>query len=339
MKQSNLSAKEFEYRRTLLKIILLIIIIVGSIFSVHNWTVGLSTLAIAEFVAVCLALGILSIHKTTTNINFWSASFLILLYSIIVFGVYSSLFVASLYSWLFLIPVLSYLLLGLKIGTILTATFVSSGILVLYFTHTHNNTSAPFISTLNISFTMAAIWGLSYTYEYKRASMVKQLQDAAALDPLTKLYNRLNLESFFSTLCKNCKNRDDKVAVLLLDLDHFKKVNDRYGHITGDKVLQEVAIRIKRLSSKNDRAFRLGGEEFCLLIPNTSNQLTGKTAEDLRKAIKADMHIDGHTLNVMVSIGVAHWTDDGTTLTHVLKVADERLYKAKSLGRNIVVAT
>lgn len=337
MKQPYLWEQEFEYRRTLLKVLLLIIIAVGCIFAIHNWLVGLYTLAITEIVTVCFAVVILCIHKTTKNINFWAASFLAVLYLIIIFGIYSTLFSASLYAWLFIIPVLSYLLLGLKLGSIMTAIFTSAGLTVFYITHVTNNADIPFISILNISFCIIAIWSLSYTYEYKRASMNKKLQDVAALDPLTNLNNRLNLEAVFSSLCKQSGADKNGLAMLLLDLDYFKKINDKYGHAIGDKVLKEVAIRLTDIIDVDDWAFRLGGEEFCLLVNHSNTTQTTQVAEILRENIMADMEIDTHILNVKVSIGVAHWPNDGSNLAEIYQIADKRLYKAKRLGRNIVV--
>lgn len=171
MRQANLWATEFEYRRTLLKVLLLIIVVVGAIFTIHNWSVGLYILAIVEFATICFAMDVLSIHKTSKNIHFWASAFLATLYLVILFGVYASKFSASLYSWLFIIPVLSYLLLGTKRGNIFSAVFVSLGIAVLYAKHINSDGAVPFIAILNVLFCILAIWGLSYTYESKRASI------------------------------------------------------------------------------------------------------------------------------------------------------------------------
>ena len=128
------------------------------------------------------------------------------------------------------------------------------------------------------------------------------------------------------------------MSIALLDVDHFKKVNDQYGHFIGDAVLKEIARRLTSSLEAEMSAARFGGEEFCMLIPNTSLQQAEQIAERLRIAIDKITTVDDNKLNISISIGVARWPDDGSQLSQVYKAADERLYKAKELGRNKVVS-
>ncbi|GGP63590.1 GGDEF domain-containing protein [Shewanella algicola] len=334
----NLWATELEYRRTVLKAVLIVIIIAGSIFVVNNWFSGFQIYAMVELAVVFLCIGILAIHKRTTNLTLWCCIFLFALYTVILIGIYSASFNSGLFTWLFIIPVLSYLLLGIRLGTIYTSVYMVAGIAVLMYDLIYNIADIYPITIANIVLCLAAIWALSYSYEYKRAEAVERLQQMASLDPLTGLNNRLLLDSIFEMLCQSLTQEQSSVSMLLLDLDHFKKINDEFGHDVGDKVLVEVSTIISDMRRRNDWAFRFGGEEFCMLIPNTNMRQAEKIAERLRLAIDKITVIDGCPLNITISIGVARWPDDGSHLPQIYKAADERLYKAKAQGRNQVIS-
>ncbi|GGQ20436.1 GGDEF domain-containing protein [Shewanella litoralis] len=335
---ANLWASELEYRRTVLKAVLIVIIIAGSLFVVNNWFSGFQIYAMVELAVVFLCIGILAIHKRTTNLTLWCCIFLFALYTVILIGIYSASFNSGLFTWLFIIPVLSYLLLGIKLGTLYTSVYMTAGIAILTYALIYNLADIYPITIANILLCLVAIWALSYSYEYKRAEAVERLQKMASIDPLTGLNNRLLLDSIFEMLCQSLTEKQSSVSMLLLDLDHFKKINDQFGHDVGDKVLVEVSTIISDMRRRNDWAFRFGGEEFCMLIPNTSQQQAEKIAERLRLAIDNITVIDGCPLSITISVGVARWPDDGSHLPQIYKAADERLYTAKAQGRNKVIS-
>lgn len=338
MSKSHLWAKELEYRRTVLNVVLRVIIFSGSVFVINNWFKGLKVLALIELAVVLLSIGILCIHRKTPHLTFWASVFLFSVYAVILVGIYLVPFMAALYTWLFLIPVLSYLLLGIALGNVFTSVFVVAGVAILFNDQFSASPAMPPISVANIGLCLSAIWALSYTYEYKRAAVVKRLQQMAAIDPLTGLNNRLLLESIFDMLCESLPEKRKSVSMLLIDLDHFKTVNDKYGHDVGDKVLINVSSLINDVRRRNDWAFRLGGEEFCMLIPDTSECQGIQIAERIRSAIEKTIPIDGVAINITVTIGVSHWPADGKTLNQLYKVADNRLYEGKKNGRNKVIA-
>ena len=338
MTTSKLWGSELEYRRTVLKVVLVVIIVAGLIFTVNNWIAGYPLFAAVEFSVVLLSGGILAIHKKTPHFTLWASIFLLSLYSVILIGLYLSSFNSALYCWLFIIPVLSYLLFGTRLGSIYTSVYSFIGILTLVYAQLINNPDVHVISIINISLPLIAIWALSFTYEHKRAATVKRLQQMAAVDPLTGLNNRLLLSSIFKMLCESLPEQKKSVSMLLIDLDHFKKVNDQFGHDIGDKVLIEVSRILNNMRRRNDWAFRFGGEEFCLLIPDTSLSQAQKVAERLRLAIENDLVVIECTQSISVSIGIARWPEDGENLAEIYKVADRRLYEAKAQGRNTVVS-
>ncbi|MEP2603406.1 MAG: diguanylate cyclase [Paraglaciecola sp.] len=337
MATSKLWGNELEFRRTVLRVVLLVIIVAGVTFTINNWVVGHKILAIVELLVVILSFIILAIHRKTPNLTLWSSVFLCALYTVILFGIFSVSFTSALYSWLFIVPVLSYLLLGTKLGSLYSVFYVSLGCGILTYRHIMQHSDIPTIAIINIGLTLIAIWALSYTYEQKRAAMVKRLQEMASLDPLTGLNNRLLLSSIFDMLCLSLPEQQKSVSMILVDLDHFKKVNDEFGHSVGDAVLIEVSRIINSMRRRNDWAFRFGGEEFCLLIPDVTPSQANSIAERLRYAVQHTLNAEGFTANLTASLGIAHWPDNGKELSEIYKVADERLYQAKEQGRNQII--
>lgn len=172
--------------------------------------------------------------------------------------------------------------------------------------------------------------------------LAMRLYEAATRDPLTRAHNRRAFLERLSAEISYAARHKEKLALLLVDVDYFKSVNDSYGHDVGDEVLREVA-RIIGGSLRNEDVFaRWGGEEFVILARGLSTKNGRKLGERVRTAFeKAVMAIQGHRFRVTVSIGVAELTEckrDERTGDALLRLADERLYAAKQAGRNRVVA-
>jgi two-component system cell cycle response regulator len=163
----------------------------------------------------------------------------------------------------------------------------------------------------------------------------------ALTDELTGLYNRRYVFAHLNELLARMPEGAIETAVMLFDIDHFKQVNDRHGHPAGDQVLRELAGRALRQVRSVDLVGRLGGEEFIVVMPETSLAGAAIVAERVRAAVAEDLFIlpdEGKKLPVTISIGVAV-TGQGTDgLEDLLKRADDALYDAKNAGRNRVVA-
>jgi two-component system cell cycle response regulator len=167
-----------------------------------------------------------------------------------------------------------------------------------------------------------------------------QSLELAITDQLTGLYNRRFLFSQLSPLVQRAQCGGDVVSVMALDIDHFKRCNDTYGHDVGDAVLQEFAARVASNVRPMDFACRLGGEEFVVILPRTAGDVACLAAERLRRCICASpFHAPGLAmpLDVTVSIGVASTEAGEDTAETLLKRADEALYEAKRAGRNRVM--
>lgn len=152
----------------------------------------------------------------------------------------------------------------------------------------------------------------------------------AQTDPLTGLQNRRGLALALAGL----QARQCPFAALAVDIDHFKRVNDTYGHDVGDLVLCTLATVLNSASRPEDLAFRNGGEEFLLLLPDASKEEAIVVAERLRVQVEATEMPHGD--NITISLGVAHWPSDHNQVDEVLKLSDQALYEAKRTGRNKV---
>ncbi len=157
----------------------------------------------------------------------------------------------------------------------------------------------------------------------------------ALYDALTDLPNRSLAMDRLQRDIRQTRDSGRRVAVLFLDLDDFKKVNDSLGHDTGDRLLVEVAARLKRNLRDGDTVGRLGGDEFILLLPGLrSADEAGAMAEKLLDELARPFRIEGRDLQISVSIGIALCPDDGQNATELLRKADVAMYQAKADGRN-----
>jgi diguanylate cyclase (GGDEF)-like protein len=169
--------------------------------------------------------------------------------------------------------------------------------------------------------------------------MTLELRQLATTDFLTGLANRREfMAKVGDELARLQRAPGLRAAVLMLDLDHFKNVNDRHGHAAGDAVLQHFALRVSAELRKNDVAGRVGGEEFAILLPGADLVSAQALAERLRTRLREGaLNWQGHTITVTVSIGMAALDERDQTADAVLVRADQALYHAKAAGRDQVV--
>jgi two-component system cell cycle response regulator len=169
---------------------------------------------------------------------------------------------------------------------------------------------------------------------------VQQSIELALFDPLTGLNNRRFLENHLATMLDNARVRRTPLTLMILDIDHFKRVNDTYGHDCGDEVLKSFADRLRGIIRGGDLLCRLGGEEFVIVMPNVEIGAAARIAERARQAIEQELFVvdvGGRAIPVTTSIGVAERGPDDDT-SSLFRRADRALYRAKSEGRNRVSA-
>jgi len=162
------------------------------------------------------------------------------------------------------------------------------------------------------------------------------IRELADIDPLTQLSNRRRLESDMETEWDRSRRYGRPMSFVMLDLDHFKMLNDEYGHLVGDTVLRAAATAVNGVLRSSDTAYRYGGEEIALILRETGPDDAAIVAERLRAAV-ASLTVDGTAATVTASLGVASASDDMAHQTELVSFADAALYDAKSGGRNRVM--
>ncbi len=168
--------------------------------------------------------------------------------------------------------------------------------------------------------------------------VLAELREQAMTDPLTGLYNRRYFSDALNRELAKANRTGSPVSVIFMDLDLFKKVNDTWGHAAGDAVLKAIGALIRKGVRGSDIAARHGGEEFAMLMPQTSGAVVVQRAEALRREIESmEVPYDGENLRVSASFGVAEGGAHTGSPADLMKAVDEALYAAKAAGRNQVV--
>jgi diguanylate cyclase (GGDEF)-like protein len=170
--------------------------------------------------------------------------------------------------------------------------------------------------------------------------LAHQLYESSVRDPLTRAHNRRYLVERLASEIAYARRHGTRLALILFDLDHFKRVNDTHGHLAGDDVLRDVTAMVSRLIRAEDVFARFGGEEFVILVRGISHTNINRFAERVRAAVeRLEIASESTVLRVTISIGVASFdelADKTRTPDALLRLADERLYRAKTEGRNRV---
>ena len=180
-----------------------------------------------------------------------------------------------------------------------------------------------------------------HRYGVELRESVSSTMQLAVVDELTGLYNRRYFDRHLGLMFTKAQQQGRHMSLMMIDLDHFKSVNDTHGHGAGDDVLKEFALRLQRNIRGVDLACRYGGEEFVVLMPDTDASVAGSVAERVRSAVADRLFTidDEETLALTVSAGIASIGNDDASPEALLKRADNALYEAKHKGRNRVAQT
>ena len=163
----------------------------------------------------------------------------------------------------------------------------------------------------------------------------RQLKILSVTDPLTGTFNRMQFDTILLEKIKKNSERKKILALLFLDLDNFKFVNDHLGHQAGDQLLSEAAGRLRRIISQEDAIFRLGGDEFAIILDSIDTPAAAeKVATDIITALGKPFNLNGTAVHSSCSIGIAFWPDQDTNHVTLVKNADTAMYHAKKMGRN-----
>ncbi|MDR1890528.1 MAG: GGDEF domain-containing protein [Zoogloeaceae bacterium] len=168
--------------------------------------------------------------------------------------------------------------------------------------------------------------------------LTETLKESSLRDPMTGLSNRRYLEEYVETLLATARRQQIHLAIMMLDLDYFKMVNDTYGHDAGDAVLKALSQILKQSVRTSDMVIRYGGEEFLIVLQDAAEPAADQVAENIRNAVeKLRVNVGGAILQKTISIGIADYPSDSSTFWQAVKFADVALYRAKQTGRNRIV--
>ena len=169
---------------------------------------------------------------------------------------------------------------------------------------------------------------------------LNKIADQARKDGLTGLFNKQTFQIYLERNLLRCRDLQEPLSLLTMDLDYFKKINDTWGHAAGDFVLKEFADLASKMIRPTDLLARVGGEEFCLILPHTNLKEGEVVGERIRSRIAEHRFtFDGHPLPVTVSIGITERIDPGEEAAPLLARSDKALYQAKKQGRNRICAS
>ncbi len=329
-----------KHKKIVLQVFLLSSVVAASVFAVLNVYRNHYLLAGLEFFVAAFSLTVLVYmywHKDNVNIELLSLIYVLLFCSFLTYAFSSEKSSDSIFIWALVIPMVSYLLLGVKVGFMVTAVFFSTSAWFFLARFSGHPSMSEHVSYGNVFFTSSLFWILSHAYEFANQRTKNQLRKMAVKDHLTNLYNRILLERIFNEMQEAAVETGEQLGMLLLDLDHFKEINDQYGHAIGDQVLIEFAQIIESATKDQGESFRIGGEEFLILIPLSYDTSAYKLAESIRVTTQKMKIEKMQNHEVTVSVGMVI-NGPSKSIEDMLKLADNKLYQAKQQGRNRVVA-
>lgn len=232
---------------------------------------------------------------------------------------------AGLY-WAYPAATAVFFLLPLKEATASNIVFVASMSVVSFITFSEAD-----FWRITFSLGMTCLFVMIFAWLVGR--LQSELTRLATTDPLTGCLNRSQLADILNGQIQMRERYERVSSLILLDMDYFKTINDRWGHLAGDRVLQELSSRLRKRLRENDQLFRIGGEEFMLVLPETRQKDADKVARELLTTISARPFVEG--IQITASASVAE-VDKGETWSVWLNRADQALYEAKARGRNQV---
>lgn len=329
------------WRIRLMQSLLLILQLYSGIFVILNLTLfGYYTVAVANLAVFAVILGIQTDLRRNLNLE-RSANWLT--GTIIVFMViYVALTQGRNYAfiWLSMVPTIAFFLLGIRRGLKVTVPFLLLTIgYIVWSANAWPSYAINLPAFFNISCALFAVLTIARHYEKSRAEAYAcleernaELQRIAITDGLTQLHNRSHLDAVLDSEVQRAQRHNTELSVLILDTDHFKVLNDSYGHLVGDQVLIELSELLREKIRATDILGRWGGEEFMIIAPNTDAEGAVELAEKIRVATAKHRFTDEH-LHLTISVGVAEFNQQDTLIS-IVRRADEGLYQAKHDGRD-----
>ncbi|TVS10449.1 MAG: GGDEF domain-containing protein [Wenzhouxiangella sp.] len=327
-------------RRQVLLALLVITFLGGLFFGTLNWMRGIFAAALIEFAFAAFCMVAFPLVRKTRHLQAWTLAIVLPWIAAVWMVVSLPAAALSVFIWGLVLPILLMLLLGRRIGLTLSVLSLL-GVMVIAvqrFGLPQNPDQLAYAANLAIG--ALAILVLSYTYERAREKAEQSLRHLAVTDTLTNLPNRTLLYDNFASTKALALRQKTPLSLMLMDLDNFKQINDRHGHDAGDHVLRETADLLRKRLRKSDQVYRMGGEEFLVLMPDSSLEQATRLAEDLRRRIEAlEAWHQGQPIPLTASIGITQMTAAEESFDSLLRRADQNMYWCKENGRNRIRAS
>ena len=330
--QYTINSKIF-YIKTVLKIY----IVLMTFFSIYNFLYGANSLGFIELVSFVLSIYLL---KNVQKDVYKSAIYILLIISFtIAFALTQADYANNDLLWSVIVPVNAFYLLKKK------DAFMISGLFFLYLVYHIMSISVAGVTMIvqvNVIGSYSIVVMVSYLHKRSRDKSIKlneklinSLNKLSSTDKLTNLYNRFKIDNIMEHELQRARRYHTALSLAIIDIDHFKYVNDTHGHQAGDTVLKEFSNLLLLHTRKSDHLGRWGGEEFLLLLPNTNLEDAVQMSKYLKDVVQKTKF--SFEFSNTCSIGVATF-HDGDTVSKFIEKADKALYEAKSSGRNLVVS-
>lgn len=328
---------DFAYRKAIFRAVLLLTVSGGLLFSFLNLKEGIISLALLELILVAYAFGVLYGIRRSSSLRGWILAFLIPFFAIMMFAFAHPETSSKVFIWVLIIPLVAHLLVGRLLGISLSVGFVlvAGGIYTWRFYDDPSLFNALELS--NVGLCTLTVLIVSHLYELTRERSEARLRRLATTDGLTGLANRTRFSDVFSWERNKALRENHPLALILIDLDHFKSVNDSYGHEAGDLVLKHISALIGGRLRSTDLLCRMGGEEFAIMVANINLPQVEHLTRELQKVVaQTPCIVDGAELRVTFSAGIAQLGSDGDDLRSLFSAADRRMYQSKAAGRNCI---
>ena len=327
-----------NHRRSLTRLLFLVTGSSLAVFACLQYFNGYPWVSLVElFASGLLFYGVFCL-KTTPHLQQWIYAYLVSLFSFFIAIMLLPEASISAFVWVLMMPVLAYLLLGKHEGMILSMPFMLVGGVVYYFFLGDVSSAHRMIDLFNMVLCAALMQVFMHMYEVRREEAEQRLVGMAQTDALTGLANRANFMATLTRTIAECERSGANFALVIMDIDHFKLVNDTLGHDAGDYVLRNVSRCLRERLRSTDFVGRLGGEEFGLILRDVKSGDAFELMDELRERIaRLELKYGEARIRVTASFGIAQWPEHGREVEALFCVADRYLYSGKRAGRNRVV--
>ena len=325
------------HRRSLMRILFLVTACALGVFGLLQLLNNNPWFALFEFIVVAIAIWGRSRINATPHIQRWVYGYLIAAFTFTLVIMVIPNASDTAYVWLMMIPVLAYLLLGKRDGFRLSLPFLLIGCGIYGLSIGRVDSALVLIDLLNLVLCAILMLCFVHIYEIRREAAEQTLFSIAQTDSLTGLSNRANFQAILARTVAECSRSGSGFALVVMDVDHFKAINDTMGHDAGDFVLARIGKLLTERLRTTDAVGRLGGEEFGLILRDVKPADSFELMDELRQRIADTELVYGDaTITLTASFGIAHYPEDANSIEALYQTADRWLYAGKDAGRNVV---